>query len=200
MKLARRAITRVSKMDFLQAFQSAFNKAFSSDNICPSFRGAGLVPLNPNVVLEKLEIRFSTPTPSPRDEAWQSQTPRNIHQLKAQYELIRGQLRDTSPQIQESIDKLAKGPQLMVHSATLIRDKLSSLQLTLQEQQQHKGRKRRYVQKDGHLTVSEARDIGHRESIEEERPRQMLRLEESLQRSTRAPPTCTRCGVQWHTI
>ena len=109
MKLARFAVLHVSKVDFLGAFQSAPTKAFSLDNIRASFKGAGLVPFNPNAVLVKLDIRLFTPTSPPIDEAWQSQTPQNTRQFEAQHKLICGQLQDTSSQVQESIEKLAKG-------------------------------------------------------------------------------------------
>ena len=54
MKLARRAVSHVSKVDFLLAFQSAYIKAFLLDNIRASFKGAGLVPFNPDAVLENV--------------------------------------------------------------------------------------------------------------------------------------------------
>ena len=184
MKLARRAVSHVSKVDFLRAFQSAYTKAFSLDNIRASFKGTGLVPFNPDAVLEKLDICLFTPTPPLVDEVWQSQKPQNTRQFEAQHKLIRDQLHDTSPRVQESIEKLAKGAQAMIHSATLICDELSNLQSTAQEQQQRKSRKRRYIQ-EGHLTVSEARNIGSQEFIEEERPRQARRLSESLEASSR---------------
>lgn len=80
-ELARQSITYVTKMDFLAAFKSAFSKAFTKDNICGSFRGAGLVPLDPDAVILRLDVRLRTPTPPAPDSACESQTPRNAYEL-----------------------------------------------------------------------------------------------------------------------
>ena len=174
-RLARNAITRISKIDFLQAFKTAYIKALTPANIRASFKGAGLVPFNPDTVLAKLEVHLHMPTPPSTpiaESAWQSQTPHNTLEFESQYKLVRSQLQDTSPSCTESLDKLAKGAQLMIHSAVLIRDQVSSLQRTLQEQQRRKSYKRRYIQKEGHLNIAEARELAQEASIEEERPTQ----------------------------
>lgn len=59
--LARQHITKISKTEFLPAFQNAFERVFTMYNIQSSFRGAGLVPVDPEVVLSKLDVRPETP-------------------------------------------------------------------------------------------------------------------------------------------
>jgi hypothetical protein len=45
------------------------------------FRGAGLVPYDPEAVLSKLDVRLRTPTPpAPGTVAWEAQTPRHSPQ------------------------------------------------------------------------------------------------------------------------
>ena len=61
--LIRNRIHYINKLSFLPAFKAAFKRAFIKDNICLSFRGAGLVPFNLEVVLSKLSIKLRTPTP-----------------------------------------------------------------------------------------------------------------------------------------
>jgi hypothetical protein len=87
--LARSHINYISKETFLPAFKAAFEKAITLDNIQAGFRGAGLVPHNPEAVLSKLDVRLRTPTPpQPDNVAWVAQTPRNAREIEAQSTLI----------------------------------------------------------------------------------------------------------------
>jgi hypothetical protein len=67
--LTRHYINHITKLEFLPAFKAAFTRSFTSANICSAFRGAGLVPLQPDVVLSKLDVRLRTPTPEALTEA-----------------------------------------------------------------------------------------------------------------------------------
>ncbi len=82
--LARYSTKHVTKEAFLPAFIRAYNKAFSKDSICSSFRAAGLVPHNPEVVLSKLDVVLRTPTPlALQDTPWEAKTPSNAHEIEA---------------------------------------------------------------------------------------------------------------------
>jgi hypothetical protein len=61
--LARSRIHYINKETFLPAFKSAFEKTFTAENVCAGFRGAGLVPYDPDAVLSKLDVQLRTPTP-----------------------------------------------------------------------------------------------------------------------------------------
>ncbi|KAF7572324.1 hypothetical protein PtrM4_098240 [Pyrenophora tritici-repentis] len=61
--LMRNYINHITKLEFLPAFKAAFNRAFTPANICLAFRGAGLVPLQPEAVLLKVDVQLRTPTP-----------------------------------------------------------------------------------------------------------------------------------------
>jgi hypothetical protein len=54
----RAGITYISKEDFFLAFFAAFKKAMIKENILGGFRGAGLMPYNPEAVILKLNIKF----------------------------------------------------------------------------------------------------------------------------------------------
>ena len=92
--LIRHHINHITKLEFLPAFKAAFNRAFTLVNICSAFRGAGLVPLQPDAVLSKLDVQLRTPTPAALPEAlWEARTPSNIHELEAQSTLRRDRVR-----------------------------------------------------------------------------------------------------------
>jgi hypothetical protein len=82
--LARNHIYHISKETFLLAFKAAYERTFTEENARAGFRGAGLVPFNPDAVLSKLDVRLRTPTPLRRDDAaWEAKTPRNAKELEA---------------------------------------------------------------------------------------------------------------------
>jgi hypothetical protein len=75
-------IHHISKLEFLLAFKAAFNSAIKLSNIQGSFRGIGLIPFNPDAVLSKLDIRFTTPPPSSIESAaWVSKTPNTAAEI-----------------------------------------------------------------------------------------------------------------------
>jgi hypothetical protein len=67
--LIRSYINHITKLKFLPAFKAAFTQSFTESNIRGSFRGAGLVPYNPEVVLLKLNMRLRTLSPAAPLEA-----------------------------------------------------------------------------------------------------------------------------------
>jgi hypothetical protein len=62
--LIRHYINHITKLEFLPAFKAAFKRSFTS-----AFQGAGLVPLQPDVVLLKLDVQLCTPTLAALPEA-----------------------------------------------------------------------------------------------------------------------------------
>jgi hypothetical protein len=74
-------INYISKVEFFLAFKAAYNQSITPANAQAGFRGAGLVPFDPQAVISKLDVRLRTPTPSRPSSAnadpWVSQTPYN---------------------------------------------------------------------------------------------------------------------------
>ena len=56
--LARQRIFHIDKETFLPAFKDAFYDVFSTSNCKKAFEAAGLVPINAQVVLDRLDIRL----------------------------------------------------------------------------------------------------------------------------------------------
>jgi hypothetical protein len=61
--LAQYSTKKIKKEAFLPAFKAAFKKAITKDNIYTGFRGARLVPYNPEAVISKLNVVLYTLTP-----------------------------------------------------------------------------------------------------------------------------------------
>jgi hypothetical protein len=61
--IIRAQIVHITKDDFFPAFYTAFNTAITESNIQGGFRGAGLLPFNPESVISALDLKLRTPTP-----------------------------------------------------------------------------------------------------------------------------------------
>jgi hypothetical protein len=83
--LMRNYINHITKLEFLPAFKAAFDRSFTPVNICSAFRGAGLVPLQPETVLLKLDVKLRTPTPlaALTEALWEACTLSNARELEA---------------------------------------------------------------------------------------------------------------------
>jgi len=133
-------------------------------NICTAFQGAGLVPLQPDVVLSKLDVRLRTPTPAALPEApWEAKTPSNVRELEAQSTLIRDRVRrhkSVSPaSIIQAIGQLKKGAAVIMLSAKLMRDRITSLERANKAATKRRQRKKKRIQKRGILIKGEGEDI-----------------------------------------
>jgi hypothetical protein len=194
--LIRNHINHVTKLEFLPAFKAAFEAAFTSDNIRGGFRGAGLLPFDPEAVLSQLDVRLRTPSPPPAEEAhWESKTPSNSAELASQTTLIQRKMaahQNSSPTaINEALDQLAKGAQMMSASATLLRAQVAELQKANELATRRRRRQKRRVQREGTLTIAEGQDIISQRSIEQQL---QVEMRESRARGGTGPPKQRRCG------
>ena len=57
-------INHITKVEFFLAFTAAYKESMTAQNCQAGFRGAGLVPFDPQAVLSKLDVKLRTPTPS----------------------------------------------------------------------------------------------------------------------------------------
>lgn len=195
--LARRLMTHITKIEFLPAFKTAFLKVFSAETIKGAFRGAGLVPLNPEEVLQHIDIRIRTPSlPVEEPTTWESKTPSNLHEFEAQSTLVRKRIRDhfnSSPtSTMQVLEKLEKGALSAMHSQVLVLDEIAGLRKTIEETTKRKSRKRRYIQDQGSLTVAEGSQLAtHKDAGGQEKGKQLL----GTSQAAAGPSTQRRCGI-----
>ena len=117
-----------------------------------------MVPLDPEAVISKLDVRLCTPTPPTVDNStWQSRTPSNILEFGSQLKLIQERIQrhiDSSPtSMVDALEKLAKGAEMMVHSLVLMTMRNAELQAANEAAMQRKLHKRKRVQREGTITV-----------------------------------------------
>jgi hypothetical protein len=161
--LANSSINRIDKLAFLAAFTTVYQGAFSSENIKAGFRATGLVPLDPGVVVSKLEIKPRTPSPPLPTTPWQPKTPSNLQEIGAQSTLIINRIRthaSSSPTpLVGLMEQFYRGVEVVMHTATLIAQQNEQLQAANAASTERNSRKRKRIQKGGTLSQEEAADI-----------------------------------------
>jgi hypothetical protein len=165
--LARANITHITKDDFFPAFQAAFEAVFTEQNIKGGFRGAGLVPFNPNAVISKLDVKLRTPTPPGTSnglpQPWVSQTPQTAAEAVLQSTLIKDQMirhQGSSPTpILNSVDQLTKAVVANSHQLTLLTGEIKALREANEALSKRRRAKRTRLQDSGPLTGEEASQL-----------------------------------------
>ena len=169
-KLIRNGINHISKVEFLPAFHAAFDASIIPDNIRGGFRGAGLVPYDPEAVISKLDIRIGTPLP-PADEvtSWSPKTPVNRVQMDSQTKLIKRKIiqhQDSSPTpITEAVDQLLKGSERIATELELLKTEFKALRKANEAVTCRKRRKKRCIQSRGTLTKAEGARLAEQSNI-----------------------------------
>jgi hypothetical protein len=201
--LMRNKITHITKLEFLPCFKGAFDTAITKANIQGGFRGAGLVPFNPEAVILKLDVRLRTPPlPTVEDGPWQSQTPSNTLEFGSQSKLIQERIQrhvDSSPTYMiEAIKSLSKGAEMIAHSLVLMTKRNAELQAANEASSKRRSHKRKRVQQQGTLTISEGvrlttlKEFGARSDGKKAKKRVRVEVGEPSQRR------CGRCGEAGH--
>lgn len=134
-KMMRRSLTHITKEDFLPLFKDTFFEVFTQTNIRAGFRGAGLVPFDPESVISKLVVRLRTPTPpgSSRTNAdpWVSKTPSNPIEAYSQSAFLKKRVaehQNSSPtSILAAVDHFAKGTKMIMHKLALVEAECAEL-------------------------------------------------------------------------
>ena len=90
---------------------------------------------------------------------WHSQTPTNTLEFGSQSKLVRERIQrhgSSSPSsIVDALDQLTKGAEMMAHSLVLVRNQVAELQAANEAATRRKSHKRKRIQQDGTLIVSE---------------------------------------------
>jgi hypothetical protein len=159
--------------------------------------------LNPEAVILKLDVKLRTLTPPVVDAVtWDSQTPHNAAEVACQTELVKQRIarhQDSSPTpINEALDRLQKGVEMMAHSAVFLQSELSRLRTANEAATQRKNRKRKRIQERGSLTIQAGQDLisaaGAKQEVSGDKPQ----IGEPSDRNAAKRRRCGRCGKPGH--
>ena len=170
------------------------------------FRGAGLVPFDPEAVVSKLDIKLRTRTPtgppSVTADPWYSQTLQNPVEAVSQSEYIKNRItrhQGSSPtQILTAIDQLAKGTQALAHSVTLMAAEIRILQKANEALSKRRRAKKTRVRLGGSLTIGDAQDLLVQKEVQEQVERETRKNGGRRTRTETAPGRCGKCRKPGH--
>ena len=198
--LIRTHVTHITKVEFFTAFKNAFFASLGEENVRGGFRGAGLVPFNPDAVLSKLDVKLRTPTPprpsSPTTTPWVSKTPQTAYEATSQSNFIKGKVarhQDSSPTaIYEAMDQMVKGTTTIMHKMVLMKDRIRELEEANRTLSKRRREKKTRIRQGGSLTVRDAQDIIDQRDVDKQVEQERRT---SGGRTRGGEPTQRRCGT-----
>ena len=154
--MARQHVFYIDKERFLPAFKDAFFEVYTYENCKKAFQATGLVPINAQVVLDRLNVRLRTPPgPLSLETPWQSQTPSNTYEFSSQLKLVGDSFVRSPVAAKQGFSQLIKGAELMLHQNVLMSQRISELEAQLETVTKRKTRKRKRLQTGGVLEYGE---------------------------------------------
>jgi hypothetical protein len=165
--LMRQQCTHVTKEDFIPAFRVAFEESLTESNIKGGFRGAGLIPFDPERVISALDLKLRTPTPQnsrpSTAQPWTSQTPSNTIQATSQSSFIKERVtrhQGSSPTaILDAVDQFAKGTSKVMYQLALLQAENRDLRKANETLSKRRNRKKTRLQTGGSLNLKEAQAL-----------------------------------------
>jgi hypothetical protein len=197
----RVGLNHIDKPDFITTYYETRQETIVTSNIQSGFTATGLVPHNPDRVLEKLHVTLRTPTPpiqSQFSSPWKPETPHNIREVERQTRAIKAFIRrrtQSPPSPTDlALNQLVKGCQMAMHNAVLLSEENRQLRTENERQKKKRTKRRSYIATGGVLTIQEG--LSRSQAIEEV-------IEEVIGQPSevrrRAPNKCSMCKSLEHT-
>jgi len=178
-------INHIDKQGFLLLYQSS-RKALSAANIQSGFAATGLVPFNPQRMLDMLNIQSKKITPpSSSHGPWVAKTPHSTAEVQKQMQLIKGLIdqHSQSPPNQ-AIGQLAKACKSTMHEVLMLQQQMKDLQAANKHQRQKREAPRSFIASGGILTGAQG------QQLIQEADQAVGEVQEPKKR---APPRCSNC-------
>jgi hypothetical protein len=184
--------------------------AYKAQTIRNSFAATGLVPFNPDRVIQQLNIQLKTPTPPPsRSSNTQSsclQTPQNIRQFVRQSTTIKKRINERTGSSNEVIDqaimRMSKAYELTMNNLLLVRKENHDLRAAHEKEKQKRQRSKQRISIEQGITREEAQALVQGQ-VEASRTITTVPVEPELPASqavVRRQFRCSGCGVMGHRI
>ncbi|CAN5189596.1 hypothetical protein BH09PAT2_BH09PAT2_11550 [soil metagenome] len=199
-------INHITKVEFFIAFKHAYQQSITVANGQAGFRGAGLIPFDPQAVMLKLDVKLRTPTPTipPFADAdpWISQTPHNPTDALSQTTLVRDRIarhQGSSPTpLFTTVAALAKGTEILAHENTLLAAENRTLRKANEALSKRRRAKKNRIRQGGVLTVKDAHDILAQEEVDEQIRRDKRSREVDRSAGNSTARRCSTCGKTGH--
>jgi len=201
-------INHITKVEFFLAFHTAYLQSITVQNAQAGFRGAGLIPFNPQSVISKLDVKLRTPTPigppSIDVDPWVSQTPHNPTDALSQTTLVKNRIarhQGSSPTpIFQTVAALAKGTEILAHEVTLLTAEIRTLRRANEVLSKRRKAKKTRIRQGGALTVEDALDVLAQKDVEEQIRRDRCFKGGVQNEGQSTGRRCGTCGKTGHNV
>lgn len=158
----RNHLHALTKLEFLPAFKQAFKLAFTRDNIQSGFRASGLVPYDPEVVLNKLPV-CTIPEGDLPDLPWQPSVPTNSFEFDSQGSFISERIDalpvSSQPTIADALEDFKKGAVKIATELSVMRKRVRELEEANEQSRSRKKRTTKVIQSQHALSISEIQQL-----------------------------------------
>jgi hypothetical protein len=197
--LARQRVYHINKEGFLPAFKDAFFDVFTYENCKKAFEAAGLVPLDAQRVVDRLEVRLRTPPPVALPETpWQSRTPSNTYEFGSQSRLVSDAIVRSPEEARGGFSQLVKGAERMLHQNVVQAARIHELEEQLAEMTKRKTRKRKQVQYGGTMEYGKAALSVAESAAADRTVSKRARGSSGQERAQPGQRRCGNCGKTGH--
>ncbi|EED21402.1 conserved hypothetical protein [Talaromyces stipitatus ATCC 10500] len=164
----RLGFNHIDKMDFLTAFPQARTVAYKAQTIWNSFAATGLVPFNPDRVIQQLNIRLKTPTPPPSRSSNTAssclQTPQNIRQFIRQSTTINKRINERTEsnqnqEINQAVVRLSKAYEMIANDVLLVRKENYDLRAAHEKEKQKRQKSKKQISIEQAVTKEEVQAL-----------------------------------------
>ncbi|EED17444.1 pogo transposable element, putative [Talaromyces stipitatus ATCC 10500] len=164
----RLGFNHIDKMDFLTAFPQARTVAYKAQTIRNSFAATGLVPFNPDRVIQQLNIRLKTPTPPPSRSSNTAssclQTPQNIRQFIRQSTTINKRINERTEsnqnqEINQAVVRLSKAYEMIANDVLLVRKENYDLRAAHEKEKQKRQKSKKQISIEQAVTKEEVQAL-----------------------------------------
>ena len=207
-QIMRMQITHITKDDFLAAFLTAFNASITAKNIQAGFRATGLVPYDPESVVDRLDPKPNTPSPpisrSGTPNSWVTKTPQTSYDFTQQSTTIKNKIarhQNSSPtHMYDIIDAQARGMSKMAHKLVLLEAELKDVRTANEVLSKRRRAKKTRLRQGGSLSFQEAEDLVAAEEVNTQINAEVKHNKSRTKEGDLRIQRCKNCGNPGHNV
>jgi hypothetical protein len=178
----------------------------TESNIKGGFRGAGLVPLDPESVVSKLDVQLRTPTPIEEQaslpDPWVPKTPKTVLEATSQSEYLERRIRrhqGSSPaSIVDALKSFSKGTKAIMHQIALLKSENQILRQANETLSKRRRAKKTRLRNGGKMTVSEGMGVIDQKDIDAQIVAELSRSSGRGRSALARERRCRTCGKTGH--
>lgn len=175
--MVRDGLVNITKREFLSMIEDVRRQAFKLSTIISAFKKSGIVPYNPQPILDELQKRAAerTPTPPPVAASHPLSSPfhtpltvRQINKIANNLEEALDEMFDDDSSFAADVKRFCKGARSVTNELLQVKRDLGRTEYAKQQAQLRKANKNSVLQSGGVLTIEEGRELVRQKEVNKE--------------------------------